>query len=116
VAADYALTWGLENIWARVSYLADTLRIRLSGIPHVQLHDLGVEKCGIVTFTIGKWDPQEIQRKLAERKMNVSVSLAKYSRIDMDKRGLNSVVRASVHYYNNEEEIERFCNFIARLM
>jgi selenocysteine lyase/cysteine desulfurase len=115
VAVDYALTWGLENIWARVSYIASTLRTYLNGIPHVQLHDMGARKCGIVTFTIDKWDPQEIQRKLAEQKINVSVSLAEYSRLDMDKRGLASVVRASVHYYNSKEEIERFCNVISRL-
>lgn len=115
VAVDYALAWGLENIWARVSYLADTLRNYLNGIPHVQLHDMGAQKCGIVTFTIGKWDPQEVHRKLAEQKMNVSVSLAEYSRLDMDKRGLTSVVRASVHYYNSKEEIERFCDVVSSL-
>jgi cysteine desulfurase/selenocysteine lyase len=116
VAIDYALAWGLENIWARISYLASTLRACLSHIPHVQLHDLGVQKCGIVSFTIGERDPQEIRCKLAEQKMNVSVSLAEYSRLDMDKRGLTSVVRASVHYYNSEEEIDRFCDFVTRLI
>jgi cysteine desulfurase/selenocysteine lyase len=116
VAIDYALTWGLENIWTRVSYLADTLRTRLSHIPHVQLHDLGVQKCGIVTFTIDERDPKEIRCKLAKQKMNVSVSPAEYTRLDMDKRGLSSVVRASVHYYNSEEEIDRFCDFATRLI
>ena len=115
VAIDYALAWGLENIWARVSHLASTLRTCLSRVAHVQLHDQGVQKCGIVTFTIGERDPQEIRSKLAQEKMNVSVSLAEQSRLDMDKRGLASVVRASVHYYNNQEEIERFCDFVADL-
>ena len=116
VAIDYALTWGLENIWTRVSSLAHTLRARLSHIPHVQLHDLGVQKCGIVTFTIDERDPKEIRCNLAKQKMNVSVSPAEYTRLDMDKRGLSSVVRASVHYYNNEEEIDRFCDFVTRLI
>jgi cysteine desulfurase / selenocysteine lyase len=31
------------------------------------------------------------------------------TRFDMEARGLNEVVRASVHYYNDEDEIERFC-------
>jgi cysteine desulfurase / selenocysteine lyase len=114
VAIDYALSWGLESIWARISSLANSLRSRLNHVPHVNLHDLGAHKCGIVTFTVDDQEPQEIRRKLAKQKINVSVSLAEYSRLDMDQRGLASVVRASVHYYNTEEEMDRFCDCISR--
>jgi selenocysteine lyase/cysteine desulfurase len=113
---DYALGWGLENIWARVSHLANTLRTRLQNIPKVQVHDLGVEKCGIVTFTIDGCTPQEIRGRLAEQKMNVSISSTASTRLDMEERGLASVVRASLHYYNTEEEIERFCESVNRLI
>jgi cysteine desulfurase / selenocysteine lyase len=116
VAVDYALAWGLETIWTRISSLANSLRSRLQHIPQVQVHDLGLQKCGIVTFTIEGWDPREICGKLAEQKMNVSVSSAESTRLDMEQRGLASVVRASVHYYNSEEEIERFCDFVTRMI
>jgi len=115
VAVDYALSWGIENIWTRISNLASMIRTNLSNIPHLKLHDLGVHKCGIVTFTVNGQDPQSVQRQLAQQKINVSVSLAAYSRLDMDERGLASVVRASVHYYNSEDEIERFCESITRM-
>jgi selenocysteine lyase/cysteine desulfurase len=116
VAIDYALSWRLEDIWARVSVLANTLRTRLDQIPHVHVHDLGLRKCGIVTFTIDGYPPQQIRHKLAEQKMNVSVSRAASTRLDMDGRGLAGVVRASVHYYNTEEEIERFCDSVRRIL
>ena len=59
---------------------------------------------------------KEIRCKLAEQKMNVSVSQADSTRLDMEQRGLAGVVRASVHYYNSEEEIERFCDFVTHMI
>lgn len=45
--------------------------------------------------------------------INTTVSLAKHARLDMGSLELDEVVRASVHYYNTEEEIERFCEVLA---
>jgi selenocysteine lyase/cysteine desulfurase len=115
VSIDYALAWGMENIWKRVSQLANALRAGLQQIPAVQVHDLGVQKCGIVSFTIDGWDPLEIHELLAGKKINVSVSNAASTRLDMEYRGLAAVVRASVHYYNSQAEIERFCDVVARI-
>ncbi len=115
VAVEYALSWGLENIWTRISGLASALRARLGDMPHVQVRDLGQRKCGIVTFTVDGQEPQAIRRKLAEQKINVSVSAAGSTRLDMEARALRSVLRASVHYYNSEEEIERFCQAVSRM-
>jgi selenocysteine lyase/cysteine desulfurase len=47
--------------------------------------------------------------------MNVSVSKLSSTRLDMDQRGLESVVRVSVHYYNTEQEIARFCQALESL-
>lgn len=108
-AIDYALELGIENIWERISSLAKSLRDRLSQLPEITLQDLGKNKCGIVTFTSSRLPAQEIASRLRSKNINVSVSLAEYARLDMEARGLKSLVRASVHYFNTEEEIETFC-------
>ncbi len=108
-AVDYALEWGLDAIWARVQEIASTLRIRLAEFPSITLQDLGVEKCGIVTFTVEGLASADIKAQLAKRGINVTVSGRGSTLLDMDARGLKEVVRASVHYYNTEAEIERFC-------
>ena len=49
VAIDYALSWGLDHIWARITALASMLRERLNALPGVTVRDPGVERCGIVS-------------------------------------------------------------------
>jgi selenocysteine lyase/cysteine desulfurase len=45
---------------------------------------------------------------LRARGINVSISTKYSSRLDMDSRGLDTVIRASVHIYNTEDELDRF--------
>jgi selenocysteine lyase/cysteine desulfurase len=45
-------------------------------------------------------------------KKSVNVSESKWTFINMHRRKLNHFIRASVHYYNTETEIERFCQLI----
>ncbi|HSF34205.1 MAG TPA: aminotransferase class V-fold PLP-dependent enzyme [Candidatus Tectomicrobia bacterium] len=113
VAIDYAMQWGVEAIWLRITQLADCLRRQLSLIPGVAVRDQGIERCGIVSFTVTGKSADEVQRLLARARINVSVSRLSSTRLDMEARGLHDVVRASVHYYNTEEEIARFCTVVA---
>jgi cysteine desulfurase/selenocysteine lyase len=112
VAIDYAHDWGLAAIWDRVQMLASRLRAELEQIPGVSVRDIGAEQCGIVTFTADGRGALEVQQALAARAMNVTISTVTSTRFDMETRGLNEVVRASVHYYNDEAEIERFCEAV----
>ncbi|MFL5733647.1 MAG: aminotransferase class V-fold PLP-dependent enzyme [Chloroflexia bacterium] len=109
VAVDYALAWGLDTIWAWVSSLAETLRARLRGIPGVTVRDLGAVRCGIVSFTLDGKEPSAIRELLSAQGINVWVSPAEYTLLDMQARALDTIVRASVHYYNTEDEVDRFC-------
>src|SRR5215213_4472061 len=109
VAIDYARDWGMAAIWDRVRSLASTLREELEEIPGVTVRDIGAERCGIVTFTVDGVEARQVQQALAEQSMNVTTSTVDSTRFDMETRGLNEIVRASVHYYNDEAEIQRFC-------
>lgn len=116
VAIDYAMQWGLDTTWRRIKNLAYNLRTRLSTLPGVIVHDRGATQCGIVTFTVEDKDPEKIKRRLAEQAINVTVSERSSTLLDMEERRLDRLVRASVHYYNSEEEIERFCEMLATII
>jgi selenocysteine lyase/cysteine desulfurase len=115
VAIDYALDWGLDAIYARVRTLAEDLRRRLAALPGVTVRDLGRERCGIVSFTVEGCEPARVRARLAQRGINVHTSPRRYTLLDMDERGLREVVRASVHYYNSEEEVDHLCAGVAAL-
>jgi selenocysteine lyase/cysteine desulfurase len=111
-AIDYALELGLNAIWERVSSLAAQLRENLDAIPGVQTQDLGRTKCGIVTFAADGIDAQTLRARLAERQVNVHLSEVGDTRLDFEARGLPTMIRASVHYFNTEAEVIRFCELV----
>jgi selenocysteine lyase/cysteine desulfurase len=114
-AIDYALGWGLEPIHARVRSLAEDFRRGLADVPGVTIRDLGRERCGIVTFTLAGVPAPEVKKAMAARRINVHTSTVDGARIDFEKRGLDAITRASVHYYNSEDEIAEAVAVVAAL-
>ena len=106
VAVDYALSWGLDAIEERVTALAEGLRDRLRATDGVRVHDQGLRRCGIVTFTVDGVPSAAVQQALSERGVNTSVSPVEYAQLDLPGRRLPDLVRASVHYYNVEDELD----------
>lgn len=109
VAINYALQWELEPIYERVQFLAQRLRAGLAVLPGIKLHDAGHELCGIVTFELSQHSAVEVKSYLAEHKVNVSIaSMQGGSGPWYARRGLGDLLRASVHYYNSEAEVDQF--------
>ena len=108
VAADQCNELGMPAIWARLRELADGLRARLATVKGVTLTDLGVTKGAIVTFAVDGKEHTALKQTLRDQRINVSVSTQFSSRLDLKGRGLKDVMRASVHVYNTEAELDRF--------
>ena len=53
--------------------------------------------------------------RLYESSINASITAPSSTRLDATKRQLPEMVRASVHYYNTEDEVERFVQQVAIL-
>jgi cysteine desulfurase/selenocysteine lyase len=94
VAVDYANSWGLAAIEARVVPLAAELRRALATVPGVVVRDRGARRCGIVTFTVDGVPAADVRQRLRAAGVNTSVAA-------------EELVRASVHYYNTDDELDR---------
>lgn len=103
-AVDYALALGLESIENRVRWLGRRLRYLLGSFSRLTTYDLGEEPCGIVTFTVPDRSAEAVKADLAKHRVNVSVASPAGALLDATRRSLPTLVRASVHYYNTEED------------
>jgi cysteine desulfurase/selenocysteine lyase len=114
VAADYALEIGVENGWERIQHLATRLRNLLREIEGVTLLDRGAVLGATVTFDVEGVAAEEVKARLRAKQINVSVMEAESAQLDYGARGIAESVRASVHYYNSEEELERLADAVRR--
>ena len=53
--------------------------------------------------------------RLRAEQINIGVSTIDFARYDLGARGLDAVARASVHYYNTDDELTRFVSAVTSL-
>jgi selenocysteine lyase/cysteine desulfurase len=118
-AVEYALAVGLAPGWERLRALAARLRAGLAAIPGVTVHDRGATLGGIVGFGVAGWDAEALRAALrarddrpdgttCARPINVSTSSAPSALLAFAGRAVTAWTRASVHYYNSDEELDEF--------
>ncbi len=77
--------------------------------------DQGQRRCGIVTFAVRGVPAIAVRQHLSRSGVNTSVSNVRSAQFDFPGRGLTDLVRASVHYYNTEDELARLCTAVRSL-
>lgn len=112
MAVNYATAIGLPAIQARVQDLANSLAGALASLPGITVHERSAQRSGIVTCSKDGESAIDLQQRLQARGINTSVSRQANARLDLEPEGVDAVLRASVHYYNSELEIERFVDAI----
>ncbi len=115
VAVEHALEWGLDAIATRNGELAAGLRARLTEIPGVTVQDKGARKGAITTFTVDGLGAGEVASALRAQSINVSVTVPSFAQLDLPHRGLDELVRGSVHYVTTDDELDRFAAAVAQL-
>lgn len=111
-AVDHAASIGIDRIEATVQTRGEELRDALRGIG-IEPYDLGENRSGIVTTVIPGIDAAAVKAKLAEHKINASVTAPDSTLWDAIRRDLPPLLRVSVHYTTTSEEIDQLVNQLA---
>ena len=114
-AVRQALELGLPEIAERARWLGARLRERLNALPGVTTHDLGAQRCAIVTAAVAGVPTAQVADALAAERINVSTTVPSDTQFDTEDRAVHPLVRLSPHYYNTEAELDRAVEVIARV-
>ncbi len=112
VAVEYAVRIGLEDIWQRIVLLADYLREALDQIDGIEIQDTGRVRSGIVTFTDQRTTPSKLISYMRRNGVNIGQSETRSTRIDLQGRGIETLLRSPVHYFNTHDELDRFIELL----
>lgn len=115
-AIEYIKKIGFEDIRARETMLCKRMLDGIKNIPHVTV--LGSDKAedhhGIVAFKIDGVHPHDISAIFADN--NVAVRAGHHCAQPLHIcLGIPSTTRASVMFYNTEEEVDRFLDILSQI-
>lgn len=96
----------VDTVARHLATVTGALRERLAALPGVHVTDPPAAGGAIVTFVVDGLDPTDVQRELTRRRVHLIAVPAAHGRWDMDPRGLTKVVRASVHVYNDDADLD----------
>ena len=113
-AIDYINSIGFDEIIRRDHELTTLLMEEICCIPHVHVvgHPDPLRHCGIVTFTVDGVHPHDIAAVLDEE--HIAIRAGHHCAQPLGAHlGLPSTARASLYFYNTEDEVRRFAEKLA---
>ncbi|HCL72447.1 MAG TPA: aminotransferase, partial [Gammaproteobacteria bacterium] len=90
-----------------------SLTRQLQSIDGVEVHERSANLSGIVTLSRVNTEAGTLRENLQTLGVNTSVAKKQNARLDLDSVLDRDVLRASLHYYNSEEEVTRFVDLLA---
>lgn len=115
-AIDYIKAIGLDVIEANDNRMASILMEKMKNVPHVNIigNKDPNKHCGIITFTIDDVHPHDIASVLDTE--NIAIRAGHHcAQPLMQKLNVGSTARASLYFYNTEEEIDRFVDRLGKI-
>ena len=115
-AMDYLCNVGFEYIEETELRLTKMMFEGMKSLPYINIvgSDRPEEHNGIITFTIDDVHPHDSASILNEAKICVRAGHHCAQPL-MKFLGLNSTLRASLYFYNTEEEVDRFLNSLKQV-
>ena len=114
-AVEYLLKLDVKMVEQRVKQLSLNLREKLSELADIKILEKSNNCSGIVTFTKTSISATDLKDELQKKGINISVIKHRNARLDLGKECTGDINRASLHYYNSEQEISEFIRELTRL-
>lgn len=103
---------GVDAIAGQLCDFADRLRTRIQAVPGAVIVEQGNDLAGFVTVT--GLDVPETIAALARAGITVSTPGRAYAPLDMDARGLTSVIRIAPHVFSTVRDIDALVDALER--
>ena len=114
-AVEYLSKLGIDAVENRVMQLSSSLKAGLSELKDVRILEKSNFPSGIITFTKGRLDATNLKNELQKANINISVCKQQNAQLDLGKECTGDVNRASLHYYNTEQEIFSFLQELKKI-
>ncbi|QYN39476.1 aminotransferase class V-fold PLP-dependent enzyme [Pseudonocardia sp. DSM 110487] len=113
-ALEEALGAGVDIVHEHVSALGHAMRAALADVPGVRVVDPPAAGGGIVTFVREDEPAAATASRLRAAGVHVVAVPAAHGRWDLGRRGIDAVVRASMHVYNSDDDLDALVDAVTR--